>query len=260
MKKTLFILFLLFFSIFSNGQIKRANPFYVHVISTGSGGGSTLLENILAYWKLDEASGNAIDQPGSADLTVTGATQHVAGKLGYAVSFDGTNDFLGSIDATFELQTFSVAAWVKTTQTGETSGIIDNYRWGGYGWSVEIGGEWDNDGLAVFHLNNADVNELNLYKYPGGTSIRNGNWHLIIATFNGSTANLYVDNTLEATSAWAHTIVYHAENILTLGSRNGYELFFAGTIDEAGIWTKVLSSDERTTLWNSGTGITYPFE
>jgi len=30
-------------------------------------------------------------------------------------------------------------------------------------------------------------------------------------------------------------------------------------IDEVGFWTRVLTEDERTALYNSGDGITYPF-
>lgn len=212
---------------------------------------STLLTDILAYWKLDETTGVAVDEVGSADLTVDGATQTVGGLV-----FDGTNDFAGSIDATFEIQTMTVSAWVTTTQTGETSGIVDNYYWSGDGWSLEIGGEWDNDGLAVFHLNDGS-NELNLYTYPGGTAINDGDEHILIATFDGSNAYLYVDGELEATSAWAHTITYDAANRFTLGSRSaGGQLYFAGTIRNVGVWTKVVSSDERTDLQT----LTYPFE
>ena len=225
------------------------------------GGSSTLLTNLLAYYKLDEATGDADDAVGSANLVNTGATQGATGHLGNAASFNGTSNYLGQIDATFEIQTMSVAVWVNTTQTGETSGIVDNYNWTGDGWSVEIGGEWNNNGAPVFHLNDG-ANELILFDDTSPSLINNGSWHLIIATFDGSTANLYLDDVLQASAAWAHTITYDASgNIFKLGCRGASpgELWYAGSIDEPAIWTKVLSSTERTNLWNSGTGITYPF-
>jgi trimeric autotransporter adhesin len=260
MRKYLLILGLFLFFPLEGQRVLPGSVASQRKVTVDEGGSSTLLNNILAYYKLEEASGAANDEVGSADLTNSGATQHASGHVNYAASFDGSNDFMGSIDATFEIQAMSVSVWVNTTQTGETSGIVDNYYWTSDGWSVEIGGEWDNNGTAVFHLNDG-ANELNLYKYPGGTSIRDGNWHLIVATFSGTSANLYVDNTLEATASWNHTITYDAANRFTLGSRSaGGQLYFAGSIDEVGVWTRVLTSDERTELWNSGTGITYPFE
>lgn len=220
-------------------------------VTTTTTAGSTLLTNLLAYWELNETSGGvAEDALGNSDLTFDGGTQTSSGAV-----LDGVDDFIGSIDTTFEIQTFSVSAWVTTTQTGETSGIVDNYYWSGDGWSLEIGGEWDNNGTAVLHLNDG-TNELNMYKYPSGTSIRDGSEHNIIATFDGSNAYLYVDNVLEATAAWAHTITYDAANRLTIGSRSaGGQLYFAGTVRRVGIWTKVLNSDERAELQTD----TYPF-
>jgi hypothetical protein len=250
MKRILLILSL-FITLHVSGQVYPGVAASQAVATGGGGGTSTLLTDLLAWYDCDETSGAIADSEGSADLTNNGGTQTANGLI-----LDGTSDFAGSIDATFEIQTMTVSVWVTTTQTGETSGIVDNYYWSGDGWSLEIGGEWDNNGTAVFHLNDG-TNELNLYKYPDGTSIRDGAEHVLIATFDGSNAYLYVDGTLEATSAWAHTITYDAANRLTLGSRSaGGQLYFAGTIRNVGVWTKVVSSDERTDLQT----LTYPFE
>jgi len=35
--------------------------------------------------------------------------------------------------------------------------------------------------------------------------------------------------------------------------------YWSGLIDEIGIWSRVLTADEITALYNEGTGITYPF-
>jgi len=37
------------------------------------------------------------------------------------------------------------------------------------------------------------------------------------------------------------------------------EGFFDGMIDEVGVWSRLLTSDEVTTLYNAGAGLSYPF-
>ena len=32
-----------------------------------------------------------------------------------------------------------------------------------------------------------------------------------------------------------------------------------GSVDELGLWNRVLTSGEMTNLWNGGAGLTYPF-
>ena len=47
---------------------------------------------------------------------------------------------------------------------------------------------------------------------------------------------------------------------MEIGSRSsGAWNEFEGEIDELGIWSRVLTADEVTELWNGGAGITYPF-
>ena len=61
----------------------------------------------------------------------------------------------------------------------------------------------------------------------------------------------YVDSaisTVAMTEAW-------------LGTRGfgGASQYFAGTIDEVGIWSRALTSTEVTSLYNGGAGFQYPF-
>ena len=44
------------------------------------------------------------------------------------------------------------------------------------------------------------------------------------------------------------------EDTYVIGAR-----LLAGSIDEAGIWSRALSGTEITELYNAGAGITYPF-
>lgn len=69
----------------------------------GEGGQNLLgymqtLSNLLAYYPMDEASGNMINRApatyGTLNGTVSGAMQNVQGKTGRAYSFNGTDNFV----------------------------------------------------------------------------------------------------------------------------------------------------------------------
>jgi hypothetical protein len=83
----------------------------------------TLADGLVGHWKLDE-SGNistAADSAGSNDGTLTGfpadpSANWVAGKVGNALDFDGTDDWVNAgNDASLELGTGdqTIALWVK---------------------------------------------------------------------------------------------------------------------------------------------------
>ena len=51
-----------------------------------------LIDNMLAYWKLDTNNATQPDATGNYDGTVNGATYTASGEINGAYNFDGTND------------------------------------------------------------------------------------------------------------------------------------------------------------------------
>jgi hypothetical protein len=92
--------------------------------------------NFIAHWKLDEAGGDvAYDSAADNDAVVMGDAlwQHEAGHVDGALQFDGVTSYLSApfiLDPT--KQPFSVYAWVKGGQPGQT--IISQHS--------NFGGEW----------------------------------------------------------------------------------------------------------------------
>ena len=70
--------------------------------------------SLIAYWKLDEGSGNlALDSSTNGnDGTVHGDPVWTTGKIDGALSFDGIDDYVdvGDIDLT---EAFTIAAWIN---------------------------------------------------------------------------------------------------------------------------------------------------
>ena len=78
----------------------------------------SLLTDLVSYWKLDEASGDALDSHGTNNLTVNGSIGTAAGKIGSARDLESSgSDQYFSLADNASLSTgdidFSVAGWVK---------------------------------------------------------------------------------------------------------------------------------------------------
>lgn len=221
-----------------------------------SGGGSTpssLLTGLISFWQLDETSGiSASDQMGLYPGTAAGGvTVNQVGKFGRAFQFNGTGYVTMSSVAGLRVQTHTISFYVKTTQTGSWAGLVTNFlarTITSYGYAVSMESNGTVEYLLVF-------SDGSYAKVESTATINDGNWHNIIAHYNGSTLSLFIDNVSQGTASKTGTIGYHGLNAFHLGDRNESDLPFTGTLDAVGIWNRVITSDERATLQTS----TYPF-
>ena len=69
---------------------------------------NSLLNGLVSYWKLDETSGNAVDNIGGNTGVNTNVT-YAAGKINNGAVFNGTAYLTGS---TSSYQVFTYNAWV----------------------------------------------------------------------------------------------------------------------------------------------------
>jgi hypothetical protein len=212
--------------------------------------GSTLLNGLISYWKLDEVSGNAIDVVNDYDGTVTGATQNQSGKIGTSYFFDGGDNI--SMGENFHLQTFTICCWFKANSVSAYGGIITCF--------ISLIGSYDltmTDGGGIeWYVRSTGETTTGIS--PAGTYDDN-EWHHIVGTYDGSTIRLYIAGSIigSPVTKSSPTIDY-GNNIFYVGDRSDI-LPFIGYIDEVGIWNRALTSTEITELHNGGSGKTYPF-
>lgn len=209
---------------------------------------------LISYWKLEEASGTRYDSHGSNHLTDNNTVLSAAGKIGTAADFEATNSEYLSIadneDLSFGDEDFTFACWVKLESTGSDQRVFwkgDGTDWAVYGLET-FGTGWK---FRVAGVENYTWNA------PSTTT---GTWYFIVCWYDSvaNTINTQVNNgTIDSTS--------HSGGITTdagsfaLGTHPVYGGYFDGLIDEFGVWGRVLTSAERTALYNSGSGLTYPF-
>lgn len=219
---------------------------------TFSAAASSLLTNLVAGWQLDEAAGvTANDVLGVIPGVSTSVTVNQAGQFGRAYQFTGAGNVNMGSGSALRVQTHTISFWVRSSQTSN-AGLVTNRIWrdgAWYGYGVIINAT----GKADYTLCFTDGTSITL---ESTTSINDNNWHNIIATWNGTTASLYIDNSLEdSEGSTAKTIRYHNLCAFHLGDNNDGDWPLTGYIDAPFVWSKVVSSGERATLQTS----TYPW-
>lgn len=217
-------------------------------------GETSLLTDLVSYWKLDESSGNAADSVGSNTGTNSNVT-YAAAKINNGGVFNGSSAEL-NIGTTSSLKTssFSISTWING-DTFATNGrfIFCNQIHGNYyGWNLNIG----TDSKVYLSLQSSAAT-----KHIGSVAtLSTGMWYHLVATYDGTTGKIYINGTENKSEASGLTLAYEAGAEVMIGNRDGSTVnWFDGIIDEVGIWSRALSSTEVTELYNSGNGKQYPF-
>jgi hypothetical protein len=89
-------------------------------------------------------------------------------------------------------------------------------------------------------------------------AVTTGTWYFVVAWYDptANKAYLQINNGTPDEVAFSSGLNTGAVD-LYLGSYRNVTGFLDGRIDEVGIWSRVLASDERTSLYNGGAGIGY---
>lgn len=206
-----------------------------------------LKTDLVSYWKLDEASGTRYDSHGSNDLTGSPTIGSVTGKINSAADFESANSESLSTTYTAALQPtsgpFTIACWIKI-ESAQVFAMIFSQSGGGYELRL------DSSGTQAQFSNDTSGS------VQSTVTLSTGTWYFLVGWYDGAgVMNIQVNNgtpdTLSGTPFHNRTDNPH------FGSRPSGTLFFDGLIDEAAIWTRVLTSDERTEIYNNGNGLSY---
>jgi hypothetical protein len=222
----------------------------------GVPGGSSLLTDLVSYWKLDEASGNATDSHGANTLTDTNTVTTAAGKQGTARQFTAASTEYFTIADNTDLSTgdidFTIAAWAYLDSSLTAEGIVGKWTGGSLEyWLGYVGGSTS---FAFQVSTNGSDNP----SVTGPGSMMTATWYFLVAWHDSvlNTINIQVnDGTVVSV---AHTAgVFNGTAAFRIGYDGTWPM--SGRVDEVGFWKKVLSAAERTALYGAGSGAAYPF-
>lgn len=223
-----------------------------------------LVDNLISYWPLDEASGNALDAHGSNDLTEngTGGIGTATGILSGARDFEvGDTDYFELADNA-DLSTgnidFTMQAWVNLESKPAQDMVIMS-KWGSadprefnLNWSVS-----DNKFRLIIRTpasSNVIVLASNFGIPPLATWCLLHAWHDSVNNLIGISVNAGTANTT------AHsTGITDSTGAFRIGSEVNAGRYWDGLIDEVGFWKRVLTAAERTELYNAGAGRDYAY-
>ncbi|RYD91305.1 MAG: LamG domain-containing protein, partial [Sphingobacteriales bacterium] len=216
----------------------------------------TSTSGLIANFKME---GNATDASGNNPGTLQnapGATTDRFNNAGKALAFNGTTQYISTANSYVNPQEFTVSIWFKTNTT--TGGKMIGFGNSQTGTS----GQYDrhiymnNAGQVYFGVYNGAVYTVNTT-----TAYNDGNWHQATATLSASTGiTLYMDgvqagSNTSATMAENYTgywrIAYDNNNAWTSQPSSYY---FSGSLDDALIYNRALSSTEIKTNFTSPDG------
>ncbi|MBI2010363.1 MAG: LamG domain-containing protein [Candidatus Chisholmbacteria bacterium] len=209
--------------------------------SEGSGGNPPI-----AWWKIDENTGTSIaDTSGNGNtVTASGATW-TSGKVGQALSFDGSNDYMNtSSTISFGVKVITLTFWLKWDAFADDNKLAfelsTNYN--NNDGSIIVNPD-NSSNPSTFNLSIQDSVTTSKYRQENFTRPSAGEWHHYAAVFDNSTVTgdikLYLDG-VEQSSTLATNDKDQSSNIRTdtlyFMSRAGTSLFGAGDLDDVKIY------------------------
>ena len=231
--------------------------FLAMLISTVKG---ALTDNIEAYYKFD--SDLTTDIVNGHNFVNTGVTS-VGGIINDGAGFTGGNDGL-----------------TTTTDLGDFATGTDSYTWN-FWFNSTATGEWEHyiaylDSANHIYIRKDTSDELQFQEIWGGNSCTysttgnalntylDGAFHMFTLIKNGTscenTLHAFIDGANLGGSATGDGATIGTPDEVCAGNLcSDYQYGFTDRMDEIGFWKRAISQAEIDELYNSGSGLQYPF-
>jgi hypothetical protein len=225
-----------------------------------------IIDSLVFCFNMEEASGTRTDVHAGLTLSDNNTVTQNPGKLGQAAQFTRVNDeYLSAADAAAYSHgdiDFTYSAWIYPDSfpgAGNTCRIVNKNRI-----PLDSSDDWE-----VAWSVTGDTHVLTCHVGNGAGAFTTANSALVMSAATWyhclfwhdaalNTINLQVNNGTVASNACSHGSFDGNGTMLVGRSENAADRF-DGRIDQLCRWNKVLTSTERTQLYNSGAGLAYPF-
>jgi hypothetical protein len=232
---------------------------------------------LVGQWSFDgkntnwtsSTTGTVADTSGNSNTgtltSMSRATSPVTGKIGQALNFDGTSQYVG-LGNPVSLQlagSHTISTWFNSSYTFATlpapTPIVAKRLLGSncsYGLTItyEVG-----SALQVYAQASSDgtcAGGATAARRYNATAINANQWYHIVGVYNASnqTLDTYLNGVLDngTLSGTIPASIYNSPQDATIGAYDTGGYFFGGKIDDTRIYNRALSASEVASLYNSG--------
>lgn len=218
--------------------------------------------NLVSYWKLDESSGNATDSVGGFTLTNNNTATYAAGKINNGANFVAGSSQSLSTTNTLGISggAISMAGWVKvdTQPSGDNVRFISHFDTASSRSATQLYYK-DVAGTKSLVFNRLRMNTAN-DEFSYATTLTTSTWYHLAFTYDGATVTGYLNGmsigTVSSSGDGSSSAGYSAG--VYIASAQNSSNYLSGMMDEWGIWSRALSADEVSQLYNSNRALAYP--
>lgn len=221
---------------------------------------SSLNENLISYWKLDETSGNRVDATGTGNTLTDNATvTSNPGIISNAGQFTAaSSEYLSHADnASLSTGTsYTICAWVYLdAKSGTTRPIVSKFLTTGNQREYYL--EYSNTADRFRWFYSLDGTSTTSITADNFGSPSTATFYFIVIWYDDptNTCGIQVNDGTANTISNA-TTNFEGTGAFEIGAISGLSLFWNGRVDEVGFWKRVLTSSEKTALYNAGAGST----
>ncbi len=196
---------------------------------------------LVGWWRLEEGSGTTVadSSGGGNDGTINGNPQWVAGKVGGALQFDGSDSVSVPGAANIRPPSLTLMTWVNFSNVTVAAMARQDYlsRGDDYAFSLH---EWAADGKIHGIVTSAGGWSV----VHGTTVVEPDRWYHTAMTFDAASKELlfYLDGVREGTLSVPGGLEHRLGGPLTMGTYSGRDLL--GRLDEIQIWDEALSEGQ----------------
>lgn len=227
------------------------NPFNFPIAGTVM---SALLNNLIAHWRLDEASGSRVDVHGAKNLTDNATVTQAVGMIDNAAQFTAANLEYLSRTSEADLQTgninWTVAAWIYLDTLGAVRPIYAKDASGNREFTFYV--DTDNSPyLFVFDAGGGVAG------FVSGATLSATTWYFIRAWIESGNIKLQINDGVISSTALIGTPAVKTSELRIGADELGR--YWNGRVDSVSFWKRSLSDGEWAQLYNAGVGLDYPF-
>lgn len=209
----------------------------------------SLFQNAVAYYRLDETSGDAIDVVNGYNGTLFGGvTQGVAGKIGLAIESDAVGDKYFEIPTqAFDENNFHTSGWFYFDSSNNKEITMWCRGSNGKGLAVKI-----NSDISCVYLGNVALPTVS-------SGAVDNDWNNYVISKTNGNIKIYINNVLKydetetyliSGTALRYGIVVNADGTVRTGTASPFKL------DEIYHRETPYTAAERSDLYNNGNGTT----